>query len=490
MKKIIVLGGGAAGWLSALFVKKIFPNIEVKLIESEKIGILGAGEGSTPHLVNFLKFLNIDIFNLIKETKGTIKHGINFENWNGDNKKYFHGFISLNELNNFKIKNSFTHDCFDKYLLDCVSKGYDLNQYLYGSLLVDNKKVDTINEGFSLHFDAHKIANYLKKVAKKRGIIHYVGEFEFFDQDQNGNIIQVNLEDKSNHSCDFIFDCTGFNRLIIGKTFNSRWIDYQEYLPMKKAVPFFLDQDEEIQPCTHAVAMKYGWMWKIPLQHRFGAGYIYDSDYINEDEALLEAENLLQRKLESPRVISFNAGRYEKVWIKNCIAVGLSAGFTEPLEATSLFITSQQLLFLLHFKENLFDASDSLKESFNLTMGNSNDDILGFLYLHYLTKRNDSSFWINFKSNTKVPEKLKEKLFHLKEKNLIYTNFEPEKSFASFSFLNYLVVSYGLNLLNNNNIKSIEGLEPTTSKYKSFMLSKLNTQLYHRQFLENVSNNN
>ena len=130
MKKIIVLGGGAAGWLTALYLNKIFKDTEVKLIESEKIGILGAGEGSTPQLVNFLNYLQIDVNDLLKETKGTIKNGINFENWNGDNKKYFHGFSTKNYLNNFTIKNLFNEECFIHYLNNCVSKNYELDFFI------------------------------------------------------------------------------------------------------------------------------------------------------------------------------------------------------------------------------------------------------------------------------------------------------------------------------------------------------------------------
>ena len=134
---------------------------------------------------------------------------------------------------------------------------------------------------------------------------------------------------------------------------------------MKKAVPFFLKQEESIKPCTHAIAMKYGWIWKIPLQHRFGAGYIYDSNYINEDQALEEAEKKIGLKLESPRVISFEAGRYEKVWVKNCIAVGLSAGFTEPLEANVIIFKYTTINFIITFKEYLFDATENKKNNFN-----------------------------------------------------------------------------------------------------------------------------
>tara|TARA_X000000950_G_scaffold187809_1_gene227170 strand:+ start:1313 stop:2791 length:1479 start_codon:yes stop_codon:yes gene_type:complete len=486
MKKIIILGGGAAGWLTALFAKKVFPQNSIHLIESTKIGILGAGEGSTPHLINFFQYLDINVWDLISKTKGTIKFGINFENWNGDGKKYFHNFASHNRLDSFKIKNTFDEGCYQKYLINCCSKNLNLNEYLYGSLLAENKKVDIENESFSLHFDAHKIANYLKEISKSRGVIHTEGDLKNLKQDHNGNVKEIILQDNTKYECDFIFDCSGFKRLIIGNLYKTHWIDYQPHLPMKKAIPFFLDQEEEIAPCTHAVAMKYGWMWKIPLQHRFGAGYIYDSNYIDSEQALEEAESLLKRKLNSPRVISFEAGRFEKVWVKNCIAVGLSAGFTEPLEATSLFLTAQQLFTLAHYKDSLFDSSDFQKNSFNEIMGNSNDDVLAFLYLHYMTKRKDSDFWINFKNNTTPPKKLKERLLHLKESNFIPHNFDLHKCVAGFDLGNYIVVSYGLGLLNTNTIKPILELSPKVGEYKSMMLHSLDRLNLHKSFLKGL----
>jgi tryptophan halogenase len=486
MKNLIVLGGGAAGWLTAIFAKKLYPQNKITLIESEKIGILGAGEGSTPHLPMFLDFLDINIFDLINKTKGTLKYGINFENWNGDKKKYFHGFNSINEFNKFAIKNSFKHECYDKYLHDCVSKNLNLNEYLYGSLLVDNKKVDIYNENFSLHFDAHKIAKYLKELAIERGVLHVEGEVNNLLQDEKGNIICVNLQDTSKHYCDFIFDCSGFKRLIIGKTYKTPWIDYQKHLPMKKAVPFFLEQEEEIMPCTHAIAMKYGWIWKIPLQHRFGSGYIFDSDFINPDQALQEAEEQLGYKLDSPRVISFDAGRFENVWVKNCIAVGLSAGFTEPLEATSLYIAVQQLMLLAHYKDNLFDISKYQKKDFNIIMENTNDEILAFLYLHYLTKRDDSDFWRNFRNNTTPPKSLIERLESLKEGNFIPFSFDLNKSVAGFQLSSFIVVSHGLGLIEKK-LKPIEGLYPNTDIYQKNMIKNLSHLNGHRQFLESLN---
>ena len=475
-KKIIVLGGGAAGWLTALYLNKVFKKTEIKLIESERIGILGAGEGSTPQLVNFLNYLNIDVLDLIRKTKGTIKNGINFYNWNGDEKKYFHGFGSLNNLNNFEVKNLFNNGCYIQYLNNCISNNLNLDHFTYGGLLTSNNKIDLQNQQFSIHFDAHLIAEYLKKEAIIRGVNRVEGEVESLNKNEKDLICAVNLKDKSKHNCDFIFDCSGFKRLVIGKNYKTKWIDYTKHLPMKKAVPFFLKQEESIKPCTHAIAMKYGWIWKIPLQHRFGAGYIYDSNYINEDQALEEAEKKIGLKLESPRVISFEAGRYEKVWVKNCIAVGLSAGFTEPLEATSLYLSIQQLTLLSHFKEYLFDATENKKNNFNKIIENANEEILDFLYLLYITKRKDSDFWLDFKKNTVMPNSLKNKLQNLKDYNFMSENFG--KGFLFFDVINYMTVSYGLGLLDCEKVKEFTELKPSLNEYKKIIntqVSKLKT---------------
>jgi tryptophan halogenase len=487
MQKIIVLGGGAAGWLTALYLNKIYKNTEVKLIESEKIGILGAGEGSTPQLVNFLKYLEIDINDLLKETKGTIKNGINFENWNGDGTKYFHGFATNNHLNNFKVENLFTEGCFTHYLNNCISKNYELDSCDYGSLLTEQNKIDLVNQDFSIHFDAHQIANYLKNVAVKRGVKHVVGEVELIEQNDFGNVDKVNLNDKSKHHCNFIFDCSGFKRLIIGGLYKTPWKDYQKHLPMKKAIPFFLKQEKDIKPCTHAVAMKYGWIWKIPLQHRFGSGYIFDSDFINEDQALDEAEKKIGHKLDSPRVISFDAGCFKSFWVNNCIAVGLSSGFTEPLEATSLFLAVQQLTLLSHFKEYLFDADIKKKKNYNEIISNSNDNVLDFLYLHYLTKRKDSDFWINFTNNTSMPETLKEKIDDLKSNNFVETNFNFKKTFAYFDLKSYLIIAHGQHLIDTNLVKEFHGLSPTIDEYKNKLADNLNNSPTHNKFLNLIN---
>lgn len=483
-KDIIILGGGTAGWLTALFIKKTFPNHNIKLIESKKVGILGAGEGTTPQIIDFLRELEIDINELLIKTNGTIKQGISFENWNGDNKKYFHGFAELNEMNPFYIENVFGFDCALQYFHNLISDNLDPNTHLYSANLSYDNKVDTSNIRIALHFDANKLADYLKDIAISRGIKHLIGDFVDVKTNSLNEITDIVLKDNSIQSCDFVFDCSGFNRLLIGKHFKSKWKDYQKHLPMKKAIPFFLEQDEEIKPYTQAIAMKYGWVWKIPLQHRYGSGYIFDSDYINEDEALQEAETLFKQKLNSPRVINFDAGCFEKVWINNCISIGLSSGFTEPLEATSIWLQIEQLKLLKHFLLNIFDnRKQKLIDTYNEVAFNNNEEILKFLYFHYLTQRKDSKFWKEFQKKNIPPVGFEDELEKLKENSYCIFDGNKKRS-AGFEYINYLQVGYGLKYFKKFNNKF--DIKPKNEEYLNRIKDNKRIKPSHNNFLKNL----
>ena len=382
-KKILVMGGGTAGWLTALYITKTFPQHHVTLMESKPIGILGAGEGSTPHLTSFLNMLGVDLQELLKECKGTIKQGISFENWNGDGEKYFHPFAVRNQYYHFSIDNLFGHTCYDYYLKHLIHRKMPLKDHTYSSIQSYKNIIDTDNIDHSIHFDAHLLADYLKKITKVDK--HIYDEIKEIKHDEHGNITSIN-----NVECDFVFDCTGFRRELIGKVFNRKWKSYQKHLPIKKAIPFFLPTDNK--PYTQAIAMKYGWVWKIPLQHRYGAGYIFDSDYITEEEAFNEAKEMFP-EIEYTRTIKFDAGRYEQTWVKNCLAVGLSSGFTEPLEATSIWMATEQLRTLETFVDIMFTNDEDTKQEYNKLIANNNDIVMEFLHFHYMTKRNDSPFW-------------------------------------------------------------------------------------------------
>ena len=448
-KKFLVVGGGTAGWLTALYLTKTFPQHKVTLMESKPIGILGAGEGSTPHLTSFLRMLGVDINELIKETKGTIKQGISFENWNGDGKRYFHPFAVKND---FSIDNIFSYDAYDYYLKHLISRKMSLDENTYATIQSYNNVVDRETIDYSLHFDAHLLAEYLKKITVCE---HVYDEIKSIRTNDLGNIKSIN-----GIECDFVFDCTGFRREIIGKHYESKWKSY-DCLPIKKAVPFFLPPDNK--PYTQAIAMEYGWVWKIPLQHRYGAGYIFDSDYISEEQAFLEAKQLFP-DIEYTRTIQFNAGRYEQTWINNCIAVGLSSGFTEPLEATSIWMATEQLRLLEHFIDAMFVLNRRARKEYNKIIANNNDLVMEFLYLHYMTKRNDSLFWQEFRQNNVLPG-FEEKLQVIKEGNLRWYHTSKNDITSTFNLFSWLHVSDGLGLIDNMSIEGYENLRPSVEEY-------------------------
>ena len=486
-KELIVLGGGTAGWLTALYLKKIFPFYQITLIESKKIGIIGVGEATTPNIITFLKYLNIDIFDLIQKTKGSIKNGISFENWNGDNKKYFHGFFE--HLTQFSLPPIFTADCFNYYLQNLIHKKLDFNTHTYITKLSYENRIDLQRTLYALHFDTSLLSQYLNETGTSRGIQYINGKLKKVSVDSKGNINKITLDNNKSFSCDFIFDCSGFSRLLIGKHFNIKWKSYKKHLPMKQAIPFWLNHQGSIPPYTTALAMKHGWMWKIPLQHRIGAGYIFDSDYLNRDQALAEAENTLKTKLEVSRVIDFEAGRYESFWHKNCIALGLASSFIEPLESTSIFLTIQQLFNLNHFLNTLFVNNSKSINLYNEMASKNMDETLNFVYLHYLTKRKDSLFWKNFNKNYPPPPEFQSKLDLLKENNLKHLDIEETKKSASFPIMSYLMVAHGLKLFTRKiNIDHYKNVAPDIKQYLSLINNATNRAMTHKSFLSNVNN--
>jgi len=478
---IAIVGGGSAGWITALFCKKIFPTFNITLIESKDIGIVGVGEATTPNIVSLFKELKIDIFELLVECNGSIKNGISFENWNGDGKRYFHSFAE--NISSFRLNNIFEYNCFDYYLKKLINKNLLLEKYVYTSNLAYNNKVDPEYTSVALHFDASLLANYLKKIAKKRYVKHIEQDVRDFKTTERGTINQIVLNNGKLVNCDFVFDCSGFHRLIVGKFFNEKWISYSKHLPMKKAIPFWLDSEDVIQPYTSAISMKCGWMWKIPLQHRIGSGYIFDSDYINVDQALDEAQQYYKRDLDIRKIIPFEAGRFENLWVKNVMAIGLSSSFIEPLESTSLFLTIAQLYTFKHFVNEIKSLEEKSVGMFNTLVKKNMEEVLGFVYLHYVTKRNDSEFWKSFKEKYPPPEKIAELLEIFKSNNLRFYNLSQDST-ALFPLSSYLQVARGLELLENCNIFKQDEIYPSIEDYKALLDFKVKNAVDVNTFIE------
>lgn len=417
-KNILIFGGGLTGMLTALWAKKTFPKENISLLESSKIGIVGVGEGTVPNIVPFLESIEIDVLEFISKTRGTLKLGIAFENWNGDGKKYYHGFDM-----NCPIENVYKHALFyDLY----SNQNVDENKIIISNNLQENNRVcfsienNQVNSfgTFALHFDAFLVIDYLRSKCEERGIYLYEDKCTHVTESEKG-IDKIHLESGKEISVDFVFDCSGFARKLIGEVFGSKWISYEKHIPHNKAIagPLHYKENESVFPYTRAVAMPNGWIWQIPTMDRIGCGYVFDETFVSVDEAKFQRDNFVGYETDIARVVDFRAGRFEKSWIKNCVALGLSAHFIEPLEATSIWTTCSFLNRLGDFSPYFFGDENKLekiRKEYNENFVASNENTVAFIYYHYLTKRNDSEFWRTFRDRTEVPEKLIEILEYIK----------------------------------------------------------------------------
>lgn len=422
--KFVVAGGGTAGWLSALILKRFYPDTNVTLIESSAIDILGAGEGTVPNFIYTLDAINIPLSEIVKNCSGTFKNGIKFTNWNGDGTHYFHGFGNVKDLD-YNFQTTMDYSGAPMLVLEQIMTGKNLNnvdfsaiaasqnvaKYMTNSSIankLDNPILHFTRLGESaLHFNAVQLAQYFKKVGKQRGINVIDGVIEKINTDEEGYITSLACEGGRVINGDFVFDCTGFRRLIIGNFYKSKWKSYKDKLPVNRALPFFmplnLDTDV-IPPYTEAIAAKNGWMWKIPTHDRYGCGYVFDSRMTSDEDAKKEIDALTGIDTEIPRSFSFEPGVYEQPWIKNCVAVGLASGFVEPLEATSIWVSTSSMTHFLYNVIGCTERNQKTIDNYNRQMNHITDNILTFLQFHYITPRNDTSFWKDFSVNNKIDD--------------------------------------------------------------------------------------
>lgn len=454
-KEIVIVGGGTAGWLTALTMEKLMGyDANISVIESEEIGILGAGEGSTPNLPGLINWLGIDYADFFVKTKATYKLGINFENWNSKGESYFHPFSAFHNKFDWAFLNK--KEIGVEYIGYINKNNLNFDEHILASNIAKSnlspitisKIEDKENSVFySFHFDAHLVANYLRKIAERRKIKRIDGFVKGFRIDKNNQIQKIYLKGNKIVKCDFVFDCSGFKRLVIGKLFETKWKSYKDSLKVNTAIPFFLPQEKEIKSYTRAIAMKYGWMWQIPLQNRWGCGYIFDKNYVNIEDAKKEIVEYIGIDINFGNPIEFEAGRYEDVWVNNCVAIGLSAGFTEPIEATSIFNAINQLSCIS--KNNILDYLNGNREfykEYNSWIAKLNDDVMDFLQFHYFTDRKDTNFWKDYFETSYKSESLQNKIKKWKSLKPTESDFERE----SFGFANWLCVAAGINYFDSD----------------------------------------
>ena len=478
---IVILGGGTAGWMTALFMRHTLPQARIVLIKNSEIGVIGVGEATTPHFMDFLRSIGVDVLDFLNRTNGTLKAGINFENWNGDGKRYLHPFVE--QVAEFSVGNLFSNGCEDFYLKNVMAQKLDLEDYIYSYKLAYQNKIDFNYQRYACHFDSALVSRYLEELAITRNIQQIEGYYKGVVQDEQGYIKTIVLDQDRKIDCDFVFDCSGFSRLLVGNHFDQQWISYADHLPIKQAIPFWLEREENIRPYTTATAMKNGWMWNIPLQSRIGAGYVFDSDYISADEAKHEIENFLGQEIVVRKVIDFRAGRYQNFWVKNCMAVGLSSSFIEPLESTSLYLVLLQFGLLKHFINEIERPNSHSVKVYNKLINETTDNILNFIYLHYMTKRQDSDFWKNLARNYPIPSGLEEIVESVHSGDL-----RPQQLLGDpFSLSSYLHVCNGLGMFENGIcLNNMTEIYPSVLEYSARISDLEQTAILHSKFLEDI----
>jgi tryptophan halogenase len=469
---IVIVGGGTAGWLTALIAQKKYPQHDIILIESEKIGILGAGEAGTAQLVTTFNFLDISIEQILKNTKATIKAAAKFSGWSNKTPNFYHPFgieSSASEQASHEYFATVFDASFPASHMYAKINDKAMEDYCMITKICEQGKVPFIKKqnlekdffefyqlaNWSFSFDAKLMADFLCSIAIGRGVKRIIADVKNFSINEEGNIYKIHFENRSIDS-DFVFDCTGFQRLIIGKLFKSEWKSYKDVLPAKKALPFFLPTENEIPSFIEATAMDYGWMWKTPLQHRQGCGYVFDSDFISDEQAKREIEKTLGFEVEIPKTFVFEPGSYKDVWINNCFAVGLSAGFIEPLEATSLWSAINSLIIFFSVGNSIETKNKKQKENFNKMFKKRTEEIVDFIYLHYTTNKTNTDFWKNFNKNNKMPDFISYILQIIKERPLSQEfDFYGKDTLAVDSYF-YLLV--GHDFLNKNIMKKYKNL--------------------------------
>lgn len=513
-KNIVVVGGGTAGWITALMIKNAFHGCNIILIESSSIGILGAGEGTTPSTVKALAGLGIKLEDYIQNTSTTIKNGIKFVNF-GD-KSFHYTFNTIkkeftNQIDEYSktdhlnsIINQIKHDHLPIYNLmgyanSLAGDDFDLYEIASEENLVPfihntgekDSSGSYTNDDFAIHFDGNAFAPYLSSIGVSRGIKKIDGVVDEILADENGFITKL-IVNKQEVDCDFVFDCTGFRRLIIGDFYKTKWNSVKNSLPVNRAMPYFLDIDtNSIPPYTESTAMNFGWSWKIPLQHRYGCGYVYDSNFISDDDAKNEIEKFLGHEIDVPKIFKFDAGFFENVFVKNCIAVGLSGGFVEPLEATSIGHTLQSVQNAINILlKNNFQVDQVDRDTYNQIYKNLFLEIVDFIYLHYMTNKTNTKFWSDFTHNNLMPKTLSEKIEKL-------NNFESinlsNRMFRNYGFYRIMM---GNNILNIENIKEWlidNNLYIDQNSFKVInenLCNKKNNFINHSEFLRNLGAKN
>lgn len=439
MRRVVIIGGGSAGWMTAAYLNGALndrgqiKNVDITLVESPDIPRISVGEATVPSIHHMLEVIGIDEIDFMKATDATFKQSIKYVNWlENKGESYHHPFSRATPGPIDKTGERWMTSLRDIPFMETVSAQTIISEITLSPKTLNGQPAPAPLK-YAYHFDAQLYADYLRDFSVARGVTHVSANVKDVAVSGEGNITHVSLDDERDIDGDVFIDCTGFKALLMEKALGVGFEDYSQWLLCDQAIVAQFDYEHHfpgiIRPYTTCTAQSAGWIWDTPTQTRRAIGYVHASEFISEDDAKKELLAYQDKSLKDAdtRVIKFKVGQRKKAWAGNCIAIGLSGGFIEPLESTGLYMSELAAVTLAeHFPHNDEDMA-ALAFRFNRVISNRYYEILDFINLHYcLTRRNDTAFWREVQKPERINDRVKAKLEHWRIKAPSQSDFEDQ----------------------------------------------------------------
>ena len=487
----VIVGGGTAGWITAAVLGRVLrhTNASITLIESPDIATIGVGEATVPSFIDLLTILGIPEEDFIRQTNATFKLGIKFTGWQTPDHNYWHPFGNIGaRIDGQPFFQHWLKRYFDgdntPYTHYSPSAAIARENRFY---IPDPHKPNNLSRlGYALHFDATLAANYLARYAQEQGVTHVSAHVEHVNLKDNGYIETVILKNGDAIKGDLFVDCTGQRARLMKDAMQVDFTSWQDFLPANAAVVAQTENPETLPPYTESIAHAHGWRWKIPLKNRTGNGYVYSSDYCSDEQAIvLLRKSVASPFITEPRILRFSTGVRQKSWHKNCVAIGLSAGFLEPLESTSIYLIMRGALNLAQLLPNQ-DFAHANEDEYNRIMAMEYECLRDFIVLHYCTsKRTDSPFWNDWQTRA-IPKSLEHKLSLYQSQGRIARN-----EFDLFADDSWHAVLTGMGVMPNGYDPVIAAFEPlgiskTLSIIQKSLTHSVRQLMSHNDYLERL----
>ncbi|MHA6334021.1 tryptophan halogenase family protein [Qipengyuania sp. CAU 1752] len=471
IRKIIIVGGGTAGWMAAAALSRLRRNdmVDITLVESEAIGTVGVGEATIPPFVNFNELLEVDESEMLAAVQGSFKLGIQFENWGQVGDSYIHPFGAYG----YTMGGISFHHVWHKFRQEGDKRPIQVfNIETMAAYFGRFARTQDYTEGFkrddlppvnyAYHINATAYAAFLRKYSEKRGVVRQEGKIVDTQLDaESGDVLSVQLDSGEVLEGDLFIDCSGFRGLLIEQALETGYTEWTHWLPCNRAValPCNRDNGSPPPPFTKATAHAAGWQWQVPLQHRNGNGHVFCDAFMEADEAHdILVNNIAGKPTADPNHLRFVTGHRKKFWNRNVVALGLAAGFMEPLESTSIHLINTGVDKLISML-SLDGITDAQRDTFNRLTTREYARIRDFLILHYkATERTDSEFW-NYCRTMSVPDTLTQKIELFQANGQIFR--EEDELFTETS---WAAVMMGQRIAMRGHNAIADTLEPTKTK--------------------------